>query len=217
MRKHDLTVATLLLMTASLTLVGCSDLSSQVTGQVFLDDKPLQVESDQRGLVVFRPVGGGPTTTGIIDGEGRYSLKTGSATGIKPGDYLVAVRIVQLQQDGAEGSAPSGLPITPAVYADPLHSGLTVSVKSGRFQHDLKLDSGAGPPQKVVMTDPEAELDVESEEGNDVAIVAEGEADKIPNGEVEEEQLDRKEQVPSDDDSENTKDSRDYRSDEYES
>lgn len=210
MRRHAPKLANVVLAATSLVLVGCSDLSSNVTGQVFLDDKPLQVDDDQRGLVVFRPVDGGPTTTGFIDGEGRYLLKTGSAAGIRPGEYLVAVRVVQLQQDGAKGSAPSGLPITPAIYADPLKSGLTVSVKSGTSQHNLKLDSTAGPPQKVEMAIPEAELDEESaDEG--VASVAEGAAAEISDVEVELGQQSKSEEVSSDDVSKNLNDNRNDR------
>ncbi len=130
-------------------LAGCSDLTSQVSGQVKLDGKPLSIAKGQRGTVLFRPVEGGPTTTAIIESDGTYTLKTGSASGIKPGDYLVSVRVVDIQPAAEDGGAPTGTPMTPAIYADPLQSGFQFNVKSGTNRFDLELDSTAGPVHKL--------------------------------------------------------------------
>lgn len=132
-----------------IAVAGCSDLTSQVSGIVYLDGKPLRVAEDERGTVVFRPVEGGPTTTAIIDRDGAYALKTGSADKIKPGDYLVAVRVVEIKAAAVAGQAPSGEPLTPAIYANPLESGLQFTVKSGSNQLDLELDGNAGPARAI--------------------------------------------------------------------
>ncbi len=123
---------------------GCSDRTASVSGVVKLDDAPLAIAARQRGMVVFRPVAGGATCTSLIDGSGRYSVATGSDTGVVPGDYMVSVRVIELV-DGEAGEGASGRPITPALYADPLTSGLLYSVQSGSNKIDIALDSGAGP------------------------------------------------------------------------
>lgn len=145
-------------------LAGCSDRTSRVSGQVTLDGQPLVIGERQRGTVLFRPVGGGATTTAILDPSGVYTLKTGGASGIKPGEYLVAVRVVQIEPADESGEAPSGTPITPAIYADPLQSGLRFDVKSGRNRFDIDLDSTAGPVHELVLETPSEELEEHADE-----------------------------------------------------
>lgn len=165
------------------SLAGCSDLTSRVSGQVMLDGKPLEIAEGQRGTVLFRPVEGGPTTTAIIESDGTYTLKTGSASGIKPGDYLVSVRVVEIKPAGEEGAAPTGTPITPAIYADPLQSGFQFNVKSGNNRFDLELDSTAGPVYKLE-AEPQGE---ESESATEED--AEGEAEPNEEGEPSGEEM----------------------------
>jgi len=149
-----------LVLTLGFALTGCSDLSSRVTGLVNVDGKPLKLADDQRGTVMFRPVKGGPTATAIINDNGTYELSTGGARAIVPGDYLVAVRVVEISPPEAGKSTPTGTPTTPALYADPLQSGLQFTVSSGSNKIDIDLDSDAGPiipvQPEVVEEDPEA-------------------------------------------------------------
>ncbi len=128
-------------------LSGCSDLTAQVGGVVYLDDKPVELTSTQRGMVVFRPVAGGATCTGLVQPDGSYQIATGGTQSLAPGDYLVSVRIIQLVEAAIENEAPSGKPITPAVYGDPLTSGLTCMVKNGGNAYDIDLKSSAGPAE----------------------------------------------------------------------
>lgn len=133
----------MLLLACAVT--GCSDQTARVSGKVLLDDKPMKVEDDQRGMLVFRPVAGGPTCSGLVSPDGTYKISTGSSAGLVPGDYMVSVRLIQLIPAKEGEAVPSGEPLTPAVYADPLTSGLTVAVKSGQNNVDIELSSAAGP------------------------------------------------------------------------
>jgi hypothetical protein len=142
-----------------LLLAGCSDLSSTVVGVVKLDGQPLSVGENQRGTVVFRPVDGGPTSTGRIDKFGKFKLSTGANMGVIPGDYMVAVRLVDIIPEEGEMPAPSGRPATPAIYADPLNSGLQFSITRGVNNISIELDSSAGPIQTPL---PSADDDVEA-------------------------------------------------------
>jgi len=136
--------------------MGCTDLTARVTGKILLDGKPLLVGSDERGMIVFRPVAGGPTCSGLISEKGTYEISTGSSVGLTPGDYLVSVRVIKLIPSPNKEEGPAGQPITPAVYADPLTSGLTYSVSSGENALDIKLSSSAGPAVLPVVVEPEA-------------------------------------------------------------
>jgi hypothetical protein len=96
--------------------------------------------------------------------------------------------------------APTGKPITPALYADPLTSGLSLDVKNGENRYDIKLDSLAGPavlpPQDSEETleeetpeeqatdaDAVAPEDVESAPKPDKAERTESVEDAVPEGE----------------------------------
>ncbi|MEM9186250.1 MAG: hypothetical protein AAGB00_07110 [Planctomycetota bacterium] len=142
--------------------VGCSEQTAQVGGKVLLDGEALSIRDSQRGMVVFRPVAGGATCTGLIDKLGEYQVATGSRSSLVPGDYLVSVRVIELVEATSSGEAPAGKPITPAVYADPLTSGISFLVKSGRNQCDISLDSAAGPAVAPGVMPAEGEVDAES-------------------------------------------------------
>ncbi len=146
----------LLLSGVGLLMTGCTDLTAKVTGTVYLDDKPVNITSSQRGMVVFRPTKGGATCTGLIGESGNYSVSTGSESALVPGDYLVSVQVLESVPPKGGDDAPSGKPITPALYADPLTSGLSFVVKGGANEYDIKLDSSAGP---TVIAPPEPEVD----------------------------------------------------------
>lgn len=120
-----------------------------MSGVVKLDDKPLSLSDSQRGMIVFRPVAGGATCSGLLNSDGTYSVATGGTAALAPGDYLVSVRVVELVEASDEATPPSGRAVTPAIYADPLTSGLTYVVKSGPNTYDVALDSTAGPATVV--------------------------------------------------------------------
>ncbi|MEM6329363.1 MAG: hypothetical protein AAF790_03835 [Planctomycetota bacterium] len=137
----------LLLGVCGAVLAGCSEMTAQVGGAVLLDGKRMSLSDSQRGMVVFRPIAGGPTCNGLIEADGAYTIATGSAAALAPGEYLVSVRVMELVEPAAEGEAPTGRPITPAVYGDPLTSGLSCIVKSGANRYDIELKSSAGPAE----------------------------------------------------------------------
>ncbi|WP_145282385.1 hypothetical protein [Pirellulimonas nuda] len=144
------------LFVLSVACAGCSERTAAVSGTVKLDKAPLAITEGQRGMVVFRPVAGGATCTSLIGADGGYRVATGAASGVVPGDYMVSVRVIELVQ-GAEGEGASGRPITPAVYSDPLTSGLLYTVQSGANQIDIPLESSAGPA--VIPSPPQADID----------------------------------------------------------
>jgi hypothetical protein len=98
-----------------------------VHGQVFYQGRPLA-----GGTIVFTPDpergGRGPLALGEIDGEGRYTLRTGDQPGAIPGWHRVTV---------AAADAEVGLPRR---YHDPDHSGLNRQVQAGQANvFDLRL------------------------------------------------------------------------------
>jgi len=120
---------------ALLSLAGCGGNLASVSGTVTLDDKPLET-----GTVTFRPVAGGPAGYGEIR-SGSYRVKTGTDSGLAPGEYQVSVM--------ATGPAPPATPqnpepippsLIPDKYASPQTSGLkfTVSPSGGTFNIELK-------------------------------------------------------------------------------
>lgn len=160
-----------------LQATGCSERTAKVSGVVKLDDSPMKITEGQRGIVVFRPVAGGATCTSLINGDGTYSVATGASAGVTPGDYMVSVRVIELVPGDEEGQGASGQPITPALYADPLTSGLMFKVGSGVNNVAIELDSQAGPavlPPPVV----EGEVDADGPEENSKEGEAEGQADE---------------------------------------
>jgi hypothetical protein len=132
------------LFVLSLTLVGCGERLATVTGQVTLDGQPLRGGQELAGTVQFVPDSGGATATAYLDGDGRYSLSTGSRQGTQPGRYLVAVSATKIIPAATEGGAASGRPATPRRYANPKESGFVVDVESGDNTFDFALQSQDG-------------------------------------------------------------------------
>ncbi len=133
-------------------LLGCSKLSANVEGTVSLDDKPVAIQPSQRGTVMLSPVDGGATCSGLIGPNGEYRISTGGASALAPGSYLASVRIVEIVAPQEEQEAPAGRPISPAVYSNPLTSGLTLDVSAGMNRYDIRLQSSAGPAVLPVET-----------------------------------------------------------------
>ena len=175
----------LLLAGVVLLPAGCSDLTGKVNGTVYLDDQPVKITSLQRGTVMFRPVAGGATCTGLIGESGEYSISTGSASKLVPGEYLVSVQVLESIPPKGGNDAPTGKPITPAVYADPLTSDLSLVVKSGVNQYDIKLDSSAGP---AVLPTPEEPEDSTDDSPVEEATVEEATEEEVTEEEVTEEE-----------------------------
>jgi hypothetical protein len=64
---------------------GCGRHASRLSGRISLDGKPLTT-----GVITLTPVGEGPSAYAAIGVDGRYSIHTGAATGLDPGEYVVA-------------------------------------------------------------------------------------------------------------------------------
>ena len=123
----------------------CSKMTARVTGIVELDGQPVKCNESMRGTVVFRPVSGGPTSTGLIDESGRYVISTGAKGALIPGDYMVAISITEIIPQTGDMPAPSGRSVVPALYSNPIKSGFVVTVRSGDNTIDLAMRSDAGP------------------------------------------------------------------------
>lgn len=118
-------------------LAGCgkkNDLVS-VSGTVLLGDQPLA-----GATVTFHPVKGGPVGSAITDSAGRFSVMTGTAKGLKPGEYEVTVQKTG-QAPKTDPLGPEVPPplVTPAKYANPKTSGLRYTAPGGPA--DFKLQS----------------------------------------------------------------------------
>jgi hypothetical protein len=128
------------------TLVGCGNGLAQVSGVVMLDGQPIKGGREgSRVTVQFQPVSGnGSTAIGIADETGRYTLGTGSQTGIPAGDYFVTVTGSELVPSPDPSMPPSGRRITDPKFADAKTSGMRFTVAPGKNQYDIAVTSPAG-------------------------------------------------------------------------
>jgi hypothetical protein len=135
-------LAVVLAMTvAALSLSGCGNGLSKVSGQVTIDGQPVDGSKGSAFVLVqFTPVSGkGANGTGVADESGRYSVATGSQTGLSPGEYYVTCTV-----RAEKPSAPTPDP----KFSDPRKSGLKCVVESGSNTFDVPLQSRAKkPPQ----------------------------------------------------------------------
>lgn len=136
-----LSFAIFLLAMAAIAAVGCSRHASRLSGQVSLDGRPLTT-----GVVTLTPVEAGPSAYAAIGPDGRYSIHTGAATGLEPGEYVVTVAAnaaASGQAAGVELPGGKGLPplITPPEYLDRARSPLRVKVAPGAQVVDFNLES----------------------------------------------------------------------------
>lgn len=125
---------------------GCGSNLAGVSGLVTLDGEPLRGGSgDTRVTVQFQPVGGnGSTAIGLADENGVYTLATGSAAGIPPGEYLVSCSASQLMPaKNGQGSAGARR-ITDPKYANAKTSGLQCTVAPGKNEYNIELLTAAG-------------------------------------------------------------------------
>jgi len=123
---------------------GCGPKVGQVTGQVSLDGQPLLGSNGVVATVVFRPTSGsGPSAVGAVDADGRYTLYTGSTTGVQPGEYVVTCTANQLIP-GADGGAASGKTLSDPKFADSKTSGFAFTVVPGHNEFDIPVESPKG-------------------------------------------------------------------------
>lgn len=128
-------------------LAGCGNGMAQVSGAVTMGGEPIAGGGDTRCTVNFIPEGGaGAQGVGLVDANGRYTIQTGSLSGVKPGGYIVTILATTLVPSTVEGFPPGGRVITPRRYADPGQSGFRVEVEPGanEFQFDLEPPRGRG-------------------------------------------------------------------------
>ncbi|MBN2021355.1 MAG: hypothetical protein JW809_01045 [Pirellulales bacterium] len=121
---------------------GCgSSLDSSVSGTVTLDGKPLAV-GDGSGTVSFYPAQGGPAAQATIAPDGTYVLKTGHASGIRSGDYVVTVVATGPSPKPLPGAPPRPGPLlTPIRYGTRQGSKLRFMVGPGANQIDIAMTS----------------------------------------------------------------------------
>lgn len=119
-------------------LTGCGGKPATVSGVVTLDGKPLQ-----RGTVGFTPVASGMRAAGVIESDGRYSLRTNRDAGLEIGEYEVTVVSREPGPENAQGPPMPGPYITPQHYAVESTSGLKFKVDGGSNTIDIALTSGA--------------------------------------------------------------------------
>jgi hypothetical protein len=83
-------------------LVGCrSEYDATLSGVVTLDGKPVS-----QGRVTWTPVDAGSAAYATIDRDGSYEVRTGLATGLKPGEYYVTVAANESAARTTEGGPP---------------------------------------------------------------------------------------------------------------
>lgn len=122
--------------------VGCSDGLATVSGTITLDGQPIAGGPRMYGTVNFYPESGsGVPAVGIIDGSGRYELKSGSRDGVEPGAYLVGIAVKKITMPTTPEGMPQPTLITPKKYASVTESGLREEVKPGSNLFDFALSS----------------------------------------------------------------------------
>lgn len=137
----------LLAMAFLLSLTGCGGSPYvPVTGVVTLDGKAVE-----GAAVMFIPVADHHLpATGKTDANGKFTLKTNSADGAMPGDYLVTVTAVKISGVTTEAGGVSGVVsaegfreewLVPQIYSSPKSSGLSHPVSKGMQPVQILLKS----------------------------------------------------------------------------
>ncbi len=130
----------------SLALVlgtGCGKSGPQmapVEGVVTLDGEPIE-----GATVLFQPEAGGKPATGVTDPSGKFALKTfktGDGAQVGMNNVSVTKEIVgESSANVEEGEIVDVVLETPAKYASPKLSGLSVDVQPGMDPVTLELKS----------------------------------------------------------------------------
>ncbi len=127
------------LISCAAFLVGCGADNglAPVRGRVLLDGQPLE-----GAAVMFHPVGGGVPSTGVTGSNGEFEMATAQAKGASLGknDVSVVKQVNAASNRKTEESeiVPMKL-LTPAKYASPQTSGLSIDVKRSMENVELQL------------------------------------------------------------------------------
>jgi hypothetical protein len=128
----------------SITMSGCGNGLSSVSGRITLDGKPLAGSKSVRVMIMFYPESGtGAPAAAIADESGDYVVSTGSQSGLAPGNYVVTLSATEFTPAADPRGMPTKRVLTPARYANPKESGLRAEVQPGRNTFDFKLHSSA--------------------------------------------------------------------------
>jgi hypothetical protein len=120
-----------------LLVAGCGSGPVRVNGLVTLDGTPVSM-----GTVTFYPVEDGTLYYGVIDTGGRYELASvDGRVAIVPGEYEVAVRIVEAVPSADPNQPPQPKLRSPAKYGDQKTSGFRCRVQPGANTVDLPMKS----------------------------------------------------------------------------
>ena len=134
---------------------GCQPSPTTVSGTVTLDGKPLSMDSDARGTIVFQPVGGqGAIATGLMDRNGHFQMATGASMEVLPGKYYVSISLVRLLPK-SEQTEQGAERISPAKYASVRDSGLEADVAPGENELNFDLTSSADDTSSESPASPE--------------------------------------------------------------
>lgn len=131
---------------ALILLTGCGGTyDATVKGIATLNSAPLS-----SGTVKFTPEQSGPSSYGLIDGNGSYSVMTGREAGLPSGAYVVTVVANEPSIPNTNASLPPrpGKPVTPLWYRDPAQSPLKYKVEPGKNEINLELKSQPPPGWK---------------------------------------------------------------------
>jgi hypothetical protein len=113
-------------------------MESEVSGTVTLDGSKIGP-----GTIVFAPSGhSGKPSTGSIESDGSYQLKTSRESGLAAGAYRVAISIRKMPENVKRGERPPlGKLLIPEKYEDETKSGLQYEVSPGRNTINIELVS----------------------------------------------------------------------------
>ncbi|MBX7104409.1 MAG: hypothetical protein K1X57_10030 [Gemmataceae bacterium] len=118
-------------------MVGCGGGPVRVTGLVTLDGTPVNT-----GTVTFYPVEDGTLYYGTITASGRYELASvDGRVAIEPGEYDVAVRIVEAVPSPDPNQPPQPKLRSPVKYGDQKTSGFRFRIRPGANTADLPMKS----------------------------------------------------------------------------
>jgi hypothetical protein len=126
-----------LLLVVFATIAGCSNSELvPLTGKVTLDGAPLPT-----AIITFMNVSNGPSGYGSMQGNGEYFAKTGSQSGLTPGDYQISVVAYQPEEVIDRTYAKPMKVIAPERYANPETSGFRYTLGTSGGTFDIELTS----------------------------------------------------------------------------
>lgn len=123
-----------------LAVAGCGG-KGTVSGLVAVGGKPAV-----GGAVAFHPVGSGPSATGEIGKDGRYTLAVGNERALPPGEYKVTVVVYAESPpwDNTKGAPPAPKLLSDVKYGDVATTPITKTVTAGGNEINLDVDPAVG-------------------------------------------------------------------------